>query len=308
MDTLAHEYCHLVVSRISHDTVPVWLQEGLARFEQSRWRKPPGLQLSATEHALLAAALKKGRLITFDEMHPSMAKLPSQDAAALAYAEVYTLVGWMQSKVGYKGLRDAITAQREGKSARRAVSEVMALSWTAVERAWHAHLKVSDAAGRGSRPGKPIKFGNGGAASENVGLEQVGAKARKHARLGGMLRARGALEAAAVEYEKALASGPEPFVAGKLARTLVELGRHDRAIELATPLVASDDGDAVAAVTLGIARSAKQEWPQAITAYEHALRVSPFDPITRCGLAEAYGKTADSRATRERAACDQLKH
>ena len=35
MDTLAHEYTHLIVSRISQDTVPVWLQEGLARFEQA---------------------------------------------------------------------------------------------------------------------------------------------------------------------------------------------------------------------------------------------------------------------------------
>jgi tetratricopeptide (TPR) repeat protein len=307
MDTLAHEYTHLVVSRIAHDTVPVWLQEGLARFEQTRWRKPAGLQLSATETALLSAALRKGRLITFDEMHPSMAKLPSQEAAALAYAEVYTLVAWMQSKVGYKGIRDTLIAQREGKSARRAVAEGLGLSWTAVERAWHANLKV-DRTPTPARVGKPIKFGKGGTASENVGLEQVNTRARKHARLGGMLRARGALEAAALEYEKALANGPEPFVAGKLARTLVELGRHDRAIELATPLVAADDGDAVAAVTLGIARSAKQEWPQAIIAYEQALRVSPFDPTTRCGLAEAYGKTSDPRAARERAACEQLKH
>jgi tetratricopeptide (TPR) repeat protein len=286
--------------------VPVWLQEGLARFEQTRWRKAPAVQLSATESALLTAGLKKGRLITFDEMHPSMAKLPSQDAAALAYAEVYTLVGWMQSKVGFKGIRDALVAQREGKSARRAVAEVMAMSWPIVERTWHGSLKVGPP--NQPRAGKPIKFGKGGVDSENVGLEQVGAKAKKHARLGGMLRARGALDAAVIEYEKALAGGPEPFVAGKLARTLVELGRHDRAIELATPLVASDDGDAVAAVTLGIARSAKQEWPQAIAAYEQALRVSPFDPTTRCGLAEAYTKTNDPRATRERAACEQMKH
>ena len=96
-------------------------------------------------------------------------------------------------------------------------------------------------------------------------------------------------------------------MAGKLARTLVELGKHERAIELATPLVNADAHDAVAAVTLGIARAARHEWPQAIVAYEQALRVSPFDPTTRCGLAEAYAQTSDVRATRERAACDQLK-
>ena len=306
MDTLAHEYTHLIVSRISQDTVPVWLQEGLARFEQVRWRKAPGVQLTNSEQAMLQAALKKGRLITFDEMHPSMAKLPSQDAAALAYAEVYNLVGWMHGKVGFKGLRDILGAQKDGKSARRAVSETLELPWAKVEQAWHASLKPGSSVG--PVRSRPIKFGKGGSGdAENIGLEQVNTRARKHARLGGMLRARGALEAAAIEYEKALAVGPDPFVAGKLARTLVELGRHERAIELATPLVAADDHDAVAAVTLGIARSTRQEWAQAITAFEQALRMSPFDPTTRCGLADAYGKTSDGRAARERAACDQLK-
>ncbi len=305
MDTLAHEYTHLVVSRVAHDTVPVWLQEGLARLEQTRWRHPPELQLTATEQALLGAALRKGRLITFDEMHPSMAKLPSQEAAALAYAEVYTLVGWMQGKIGYPGIRASLIAQREGKSARRAVAEALGMSWGAVEKEWRAHLKVGDTK---ARAGKPIKFTKGGVDSENVGLEQVSVRARKHARLGGMLRARGLNEAAAVEYEKALTGGPEPFVAGKLARTLIELGRFERAIELATPLVAADAHDAVAAVTLGMARSARRQWPEAITAYEQALGVSPFDPTTRCGLAEAYAQTNDPRAARERSACDQLKN
>jgi tetratricopeptide (TPR) repeat protein len=314
MDTLVHEYTHLVVSRISYDTVPVWLQEGIARFEQTRWRRPPEVVLSATEQALLTAGLRKGRLISLDEMHPSMAKLPSQDAAALAYAEVYTLVGWMHGKIGYKGLRDALAAQKDGKSARRAVSEALGTSWSAVDKEWRASLKTS--ADTKARAGKPIKFDKGGVDSENVGLEGVNPRARKFARIAGMLRARGMLEAAAVEYEKALSVGPggergiaeQPFVAGKLARTLVELGKHDRAIELATPLVAADDSDAVAAVTLGIARSARHEWAAAVTAYEQALRVSPFDPQTRCGLAEAYAQMKDGRSARERLACDQLKN
>lgn len=305
MDTLAHEYTHLVVSRISHDTAPVWLQEGIARFEQTRWRRPPEIVLSATEQTLLSAALRKRRLIAFDDMHPSIAKLPSQEAAALAYAEVYTLLGWMQAKVGYKGIRDALVLQRDGRSARRAVSDAVGIPWSTLETQWRLQLRASDTRGRTSRL---IKFKRHGVSSENVGLTAVSSRARRFARLGGMLRARGMLAAAAVEYEKALAiSGSEPFVVGKLARTLVELGRYDRAIELAAPLAATDDGDAVAAQTLGMARSARQAWREAATAYEQALQISPFDPETRCGLAEAYDKIKDARAKRERAACQLLK-
>ncbi len=45
-----------------------------------------------------------------------------------------------------------------------------------------------------------------------------------------------------------------------------------------------------------------------MAAFEQALRVSPFDPTTRCGLAEAYKQLGDPRSTRETAACDQLKN
>ena len=66
-----------------------------------------------------------------------------------------------------------------------------------------------------------------------------------------MLRARNMPRAATVEYEKALAAGADdPFIAGKLARTYLELGEYERAIELATPLLEVDDTDPVAATTL----------------------------------------------------------
>jgi hypothetical protein len=38
LDTLAHEYTHFIVSRVSHNTVPIWFHEGLAKFEERRWR------------------------------------------------------------------------------------------------------------------------------------------------------------------------------------------------------------------------------------------------------------------------------
>lgn len=39
-DTAAHEFVHLVVSRMTFDRAPVWLQEGLARSLEHRWNQP----------------------------------------------------------------------------------------------------------------------------------------------------------------------------------------------------------------------------------------------------------------------------
>ncbi len=308
MDTLAHEYTHLVVSRLSGDSTPVWLQEGLARFQQSRWRADPALVLNASERQLLTNAIKRRRFIGLEEMHPSMAKLPSQEAAALAYAQVYTLVAFLHDKVGYQGLREILAAQAGGRSAKRTVADAMAVPWAELDKRWQRHLRGLDLSTPRLVKPRQIRFGKGGKDSENVGLEQVAARSRKHARLGGMLRSRNLAAAAVVEYEKALALAPQdPYVTGKLARVLVELGRHDRAIELATPLAALDEADPVPAVTLGLAHAARKNWRAAAGAFEQALRVSPFDPTTRCGLAEVYRELADPRLERESRACARLR-
>ena len=315
LDSLVHEYTHYVIAHASRDTVPVWLHEGLARFEQVRWRSEPGATLTAIEQQLLATALKNRRLIDLDAMYPSMAKLPSAEAAALAYAEVLTLVAWMHGQVGYPGLRQVLALTASGKSARRALAEVADRTWVELEKAWRAHLRTLDLSGgraTGVRPAKHarIRFAKGGAASDNVGLDDIAsAKARKFARLGGMLRARGQTAAAAIEYGKSLAAagGNDPIVAGKLARVWVELGEYDKAIALAEPLAAVDDTDAVPAVTLGLARAAKHDAAGAVAAFEQAVRVSPFDPAVRCGLADGYAALADPRAARERAACNRVR-
>ena len=61
-------------------------------------------------------------------------------------------------------------------------------------------------------------------------------------------------------------------------------------------------------MTLGVALAAGGDHAGARAAFEQALRVSPFDPAVRCGLADTYDHLGDAaRARRERAACDRLR-
>ena len=313
LDTLAHEYTHFVVSRASLDKVPIWLHEGLAKFEESRWRSEPGADgLSRSYQHLLATALKRGRLITFEQMHPSMALLPSQEAAGTAFAEVYTIVAWLQQKVGYAGVRGVLGKIKEGRSERRAIAEVVGGTWDSVEVAWKRHLRTLNLktdpvlGGRGAR----IRFDKTTGDDENVGVEQVPEeKARRLARLGGLLRARGHLAGAALEYEKARSAAPDDrFIGHKLARTYLELDQAQKAIDVAAPLAAGDQEDAGPQATLGAAYLKLGDAVGAVAHLGAAVRVSPFDPSVRCGLAEAYlvlGEAA--KAQREERACALLR-
>ena len=314
MDTLAHEYTHYAVSQLSHDRVPVWLHEGLARFAQVRWRSLDNGRLSPLEQMLLARAASERRLIDFKAMHPSLAKLPSQRATTLAFAEVYSFVAYLHRTLGHAGTRRILMLIRDGQTADQAIATAVGQSFKRIKRNWRATLRATPRQRQSISPHR-IQFKAEGDGAErehdNVGVAALSsAKARKFARLGGLLRSRGLSAAAAVEYEKALryAGGRSAFIQGKLSRTYLEVGRHAEAIATATPLFSVDEVDSAVATTLAMAYSAIGNFVAARHAFEAALRTTPFDPAVRCGLANVYDKLGHTQhKQREQRACSLLR-
>lgn len=104
-DTLAHEITHLAITRATRDMAPLWLQEGLAKRQEIRWRETrpfdgePSADLTARE------ALLSGASVGLDKLGPSIAMLPSADAAAIAFAEVSSFVSYWVGANGKAALR-----------------------------------------------------------------------------------------------------------------------------------------------------------------------------------------------------------
>ncbi len=311
LDTLTHEYTHFIVSRVSHNTVPIWLHEGLAKFEERRWHDAAGGSgLTPLMENLLAAGLAKKHLITFAEMHPSMAKLPSQEDTGLAFAEVYMVVEYLHQTVGWDGVRQIVARLRDGKSVPEAVAQVVGHSFDEFQRDWRAWLQKQKLKQRPGLVPTALKFKKGkDTPDENDETELINEeKARKLARLGGMLRARRRFNAAAQEYEKAqtLIGPGNLLVANKLARTYLELGDPERAIKNAEPALELYPDQAAPAATLGEAWMKRGDSARAAPYLERAISVSPFDPALHCALERAYREHKDQRAAREEAACRAL--
>lgn len=317
LDTLNHEYSHFIISRVSRDTVPIWLHEGIAKFQEQRWRRPPGAVLVPTMETLLASALEKKKLIPFAAMHPSMAKLPSQEDAALAFAEVFTFIEFLHHKRGYEGLQKVIAKMRDSKrltDGDAAVKAVFGKNLVAMQDEWRLWLSAKRLQKRNVDPmANKLKFrrtGKDGAAADEDDSGQVReTKARRFARLGGLLHARGHIKAAVVEYEKAMAllpAGSMP-VAGKLGRSYLELGELDRAIKVTLPAVElyPDLGGPIAVLADAYT---KQKNPAEASRYlEMAIALNPFDPSVHCNLARIYREQKDdTKAAREDTACTAL--
>jgi tetratricopeptide (TPR) repeat protein len=317
LDTLAHEFTHLVVTRVSRNTVPIWLHEGLAKYEERRWRlaRIADAPLSPSMEHLLAAALGKGRrLITFEEMSPSMAKLPSQEDTALAFAEVYTVIEYLLSRRGWDGVRALLTGLREGHADGEAMSAVVGQPFDEFQRGWRSWLRARKLRVHPGLVPTALKFARAGAARRPDGRDDDEAqevaeeRARKLVRLGGLLREKGRTAAAAVEYERALELvGPgHVVVANRLARALLSLGDLDGAIAAATPAFILYPDSGGAAAVLGEAWSRKGDADRAAGYLEAALSRNPFDPAPHCALAPIYEARHDARAAREHGACAAL--
>ncbi len=309
MDTLAHEYTHFVVTARSKNTVPIWFHEGIAKYFERRWRGPAGGALPGALEHLLKRASERGHLVTFDEMHPSMAKLPTQEKAALAFAEVFTAVEFLEKSAGPGAITRAIDRMATGTDDRRAVGQVFGAPFSEFERQWKKALLVRKAAAH-EGPLESLRFRRRGKKDDDEDVGRLGDKAaERHARLGGMLRARGRIPSALIEYRRALSAAPgHPHVAAKLARLELDLGKPADAIRTIAPALEAMPEASSPNLTMGEALIASGELGKARPFFEAALRQNPFDPAVHCGLERVYGALGDApRLARTAAACKRLR-
>lgn len=235
-DTLAHEFVHFLITRKSRNTVPIWVHEGIAKYLETRWRGKAGLALDPGSEWLLASAVAKDKLIPFARMHPSIAMLPSQEDAALAFAEVFTAIEHVDRKLGMEGIRAILAGLKAGKTDREAVAAAMGSTFEQFEQGWKKALRTRPAPksmhGIERLVFKDEKRESKAPKKERLKSYERGelgtlpnADARRHAHLGELLRERNRLEPAALEYAKAIKLvGPtHPALARKFALTKLAL-------------------------------------------------------------------------------------
>jgi len=326
LDSMNHELVHYAVSTLSGDRAPVWLQEGLAKFLERRWREPAGGRIPPSMEHLLAKALRSGRLISFEAMHPSMAKLPSAEDATLAFAEVENAIAYLHSKGGMAALRDAIARVAAGQDAREAVAAAAGESWPQFERGWRAfmvaqHYKTFpaiDIATTHIRKANAIASGRKPAEEDALSATLKGSAPYRFLRLGNMLLARERPRAAAAEYEKgakAIGTGAHGDPSSgwifpvKLGRTYLALGEPDKALKALGAVQTIYPDLPWPHLIAGQAHLAMGDAAGAVDLLRASIAENPFDPRVHCALAEAYGRVRATPAElmqREQRFCKEL--
>jgi len=305
LDTAAHEYVHYVVMRAAGPATPIWLHEGLARWLETRWRGEGGQDFSPFSAALVRRAAEKGTLVTFEQMHPSMAKLPSQELAALAFAEVTLAVELMVQRRGTPALAQALVLLGGGTPVETAVAVAAGMSWPDFMAAWRRYLTARPLPRGGAQALQRLRFiddpKQGGPWAEWAELDDE--KAREFARLGELMRERGHAVAARQEYRKALdrGGGRVAVLANQFAVVAIQTGRQAEAEKVLLEAIGWNPDHPSLRVRLARLQLERKDWAGARQQLTLANRQDPFDAEIHAGLALALDALGDpGSASRER--------
>src|SRR6185437_13896242 len=143
LDTLAHEMTHLALSQGTRDRAPLWLQEGVAKREETRWREPQPLDDVPSVDAVALVGMERGLGRSLDRLGPSIAMLPTAEEAAVAFAEVSSFIRFWTKEVGDDGL-PRLVARLKGMlppdDVDKAIRDVSGVDLAGWDKRWRVHL------------------------------------------------------------------------------------------------------------------------------------------------------------------------
>jgi tetratricopeptide (TPR) repeat protein len=295
LDTLAHEYVHLAIFRMSAGRAPIWIHEGLARHFEGAWRGRTGRE-TPFDLALLTKRFKAETLIPLEKMSPSVAKLPSAEDTSLAFAQVSTMMGFLAERKGAGALPELVRLIGGGTGDRAAVEAVWGGSFASFEEAWKEWVRsLPPQESEVEVLGIELKGEGGERALEPGRISDPGAE--DYSRLGDMLRSRGRMKAAAVEYEKAFGLSPKtPSIVSRYALGRLSLGEYEKALSAVDGVIGIYEDRGVLWSRKGEALMGLGRYGEAYEAFAELMEINPFDEPGRMGLVEAAkksGRTAD---------------
>jgi len=306
LDTLAHELVHMSVSRVSMNEAPIWLHEGVAKILESRWRDGLSGNMPPESAWLLDRAAREGRLLPLRKFHPSVSWLPSQEDAALAYAQVQSFLAWLENRyLNNNGLRHLLERLAGGRTVEAVLKELTGYEMKKLYRWWQEQLRGTRQAPAEMVPLMKRRYLKGESAPHGLADAALSDDARRYLRIGDLLRLRGHTAAAVEEYSLAMqgAEGMVPDVFDRLTGALLELQRNDEALSILEKAQAYYPWHSPVFLHLAQVFIRRGDRTRAEAHLRQVIALNPFHPDVHCLLADVYRGHDEKRAAMEKEHC-----
>lgn len=269
LDTLAHEMTHLALSRGTRDKAPLWLQEGVAKRQQTRWREAEPLDDFPPDDVVARIGMAKGLGVELDRIGPSIALLPSAEQASVAYAEVASFIRYWAREAGGDALPQLVVRlkdAREPDDVGRSIAAISTADFATWAGRWKTYLtSVQTTIPTDLEPGAKPSFA---------------ADASRRVRLGTLLQNRGHAKAASMERTKAHTMAPfDANVRCALAESLVAMKETERARTLVEKI---DDVHYRVGRWHSLHALLFPDAPDVERQFQMGLSLDPMEPMVSC--------------------------
>jgi tetratricopeptide (TPR) repeat protein len=309
LDAISHEYMHYLIIKLTANKAPIWFHEGLAKYDETRWRNGSSY-LSPLYETLLSRAQAEGRLIRFEQMEPSLVKLETPDDVQLAYAQAASAIDFIIAKIGHDGLREIMRRMTTvAGGAGGSIKAVMGVEFIEFEKNWKDFLASKNLKEVDGVNVRRLKIKGGLADEERLDLEEIKSMvARNRAHLGDQLKERGRLGAAVIEYRRALAENPNSVpILNKLSSVLIGLDQEKEARELLIRARDLSPDHPTVYTYLGKIYLKQKDLKSAMESFQTVIQINPFNLEAHLGLAEAYEMLGEKeRGSKEREVAKKL--
>ncbi len=294
-DTLAHEYIHFFLNRITEFTYPLYLHEGTARYFDTIYRSENSLYLSGGEANLLINAKKEDRLISFRDLKGSFVYLDSPQQVELAFLEVASFVDFLIKTYGEESLIQFIHYYKKyAKNEDKLYIDIFKTSFDEIYSKWYDFIDTKKEVAE-KYSGAKADFEILTAKNENM---LIGLNLKQYIELGDRFVINKNYKAALYQYKKAQQQENfNPVVLTRIAKVNLLLKNYDEAENILKKCIEANPNYVSSYELLVKIYYEKGEYEKIFDVYEEILEINPFNYEIRKIVAEVYsdlGKINDA--------------
>lgn len=280
-DVIAHEFVHYILTKQSSDNVPLWMQEGVAKFFEARWEHDSVNPIDPGMETSLATAIKGDSLLTVDQMMPSFAALPTAALAQQAYAQTTAMIDYLCEIRSEDIVHNIVTSLKDTPDMNEVMKQNLGMDFAAFESSWRTWLKTQGYQTHDQIREMGVSLLDADKVGEKIDdVNMEDDRLRKHVRLGDLLLERNRYEAALKQYQKTEVEGK------KLGRQMVlrmircynNLAKPGDVLELIEKQIFDLENDVTMLVFSARSYMAMGDMARAEPLLRRAIRINPFNP------------------------------
>ncbi len=276
LDSIVHELTHYMILHTASSDIPLWLNEGIARYFETTWRSEESLYLVPVVKNLLKEAVEDNQWVEFEKMKNGMPNLDNKKEVSMAFAEVGAGVDYIISTYGSNKLASLVREFMDNKNENNAFKKILGVSSIKFLKELKQFIRDKNL-----QATEGAVLDNFKLKDENVNEtnEYVGVEARGYVRLGNKFRKKKMYPVALIEYAKALELDPvNPVILNKIGKTYFDLGEFESAEENLKKSLEYNPNSANTHTNLGDLLFSRNRLEEALNSYVKSNHINPFNP------------------------------